>query len=299
MSTFDFHVHCYPELLARKALQAMTIFTSSFQTDGTWDRQWEYMARHDVPHCTVLNVATRPKTMHNVNLYALESMLPNQLIFGSVHPQAENAIEELEWLYAQGIRGVKLHTGYQVFNFDDPAYFPLYRRIGELGMATSIHCGPFFEDRDHLVYPSVVARAIDQFQGAPFICAHMGGIHPDHPDFKLLCDMPVYVDTALASHMMNQEQFYQFVMEFGNERILFGTDMPWENPEDLIKWMRPVIMNTDDINADMIYYDNAMELCRKLVPEQWAQWKKNDVVLTEEDGAQGKGDVLAWYNNLD
>lgn len=116
-------------------------------------------------------------------------------------------------------------------------------------MATSIHCGSFFDDTERLVYPSVVLRDIEQFDITPFICAYMGGVNPDHP-------------------------------------------------EDQIRWMNPVIVNTDEVNADMIYYDNAMDLCRVLVPDRWARWKREDVVITEEDGAKGMGDKLAWYNNL-
>lgn len=54
--------------------------------------------------------------------------------------------------------------------------------------------------------------------------------------------MPVYADTAPAPLLMSQEQLLRFVKEFGSERILFGTDMPWENPEEQIRWMNPVIL---------------------------------------------------------
>ncbi len=295
MSTFDFHVHCYPEDLAERAVAAMSVVADT-QTDGTWDQQLAYMSRHDVSHCVGLNMAKTPGSMHKVNLFAVSSMRPQQLIFGSVHPQADNVMEELEWLYEQGIRGVKLHTCYQHFYFDDPAYFPIYRKIGELGMATTIHCGPFFEGNEYRVWPSMVARAIDQFRGAPFICAHMGGVHGDHPEFSILKELPVYVDTALADRFMSQEQFARMVQELGDHRVLFGTDMPWQNPEDLIRWINPAIASCPEINAQAIYYDNAMELCRRLVPAQWKLWQEQDEARTKENVPAGSQLGQAWYN---
>lgn len=296
MSTFDFHAHCFPEFLAKRAVTAIPFITQS-QGDGTWDDLLALMKRHDVPHCVGLNMATRPNTMHKVNLFAVSSMRPGHAVFGSVHPDAPDAIAELEWLYEQGIRGVKLHTGYQVFDFDNPRYFDIYRKIGELGMATTIHCGPFLDTTEHLVYPGVVAKAIDCFDGAPFVCAHMGGVDPDHPEFELLKSLPVYVDTALAHRMMTREQFARFVVEFGNDRVLFGTDMPWENPETLIRWMNPVFREHPEINARAIFYDNAMELCSRIAPEKWARWRENDFVMDRETSRLIHNPVLAWYNN--
>ena len=95
MSTFDFHVHCYPEDLAERAVAAMSVVANT-QTDGTWDQQLAYMSHHDVSHCVGLNMAKTPGSMHKVNLFAVSSMRPQQLIFGSVHPQADNVMEELE-----------------------------------------------------------------------------------------------------------------------------------------------------------------------------------------------------------
>lgn len=285
MAVFDFHVHCFPAFLAERAVASMSGVAGP-QTDGTWEGQLQYMAGHGIRRCTVLNMATTPASMHNVNLFAVESMRPGYAVFGSVHPQAENAIEELEWLYQSGIRGVKLHTGYQRFRLDDPVYFPLYRRIGELGMATVVHCGPFFKDRENLVFPSVVARVIDCFQGAPFVCAHMGGIHVDHPEFSILRDMPVYVDTALSPRLMKQERFLRAVQELGEKRVLFGTDMPWEDPERLIQWIDAALLPDPAIHAEALYYDNAVKLCEQLLPEECCRWQEQDAA--ENTGGEGK-----------
>lgn len=266
MPKFDFHVHCYPRHLARRAVSAVPTGADA-QTDATWEGQLKFMAETEFKHAAILNIAASPHSMHSVNSFALEITRPDQLVFGSVHPFAENALEELDWLYENGIRGIKLHTGYQQYEFDDPAAFPVYRRIGELGMVTLIHCGPFFKNRDHVIWPQTIARAIDQFKGAPFVAAHMGGVKPDHPDFALVKEMPVYVDTALASIRMNQEQFAYAVEELGVDRVLYGTDMPWQDPRKLVAWIDEALASKPQEYRDKIYCRNAMELCRKLMPE--------------------------------
>lgn len=272
MSKFDFHVHCFPEKLAGRALSSVPSAASTARSDATWEGQLRYMASSDCRRCAVLNIAVTPRSMHNVNLFAVEINRPGQLVLGSVHPMAENALEELDWLYEQGIRGIKLHTGYQQYDFDDPAAFPVYRRIGELGMLTLVHCGPFFKTNDRVIWPSTMARAVEQFRGTPFVAAHMGGVSVDHPEYPILKDLPIYVDTALSPLRMTQEQFARSVEELGVDRVLFGTDMPWQDPEKLAHWIDEALKDKPQSWRDKIYYENAMALCRKLLPDQQQWW---------------------------
>lgn len=275
MVKFDFHVHCYPRHLAKKAMSAVPTGADA-QTDATWEGQLEFMKNSDFKRAAILNIAASPHSMHSVNSFALEINRPDQLIMGSVHPMAEDALAELDRLYENGIRGIKLHTGYQQYDFDDPAAFPVYRRIGELGMVTLIHCGPFFKASNWIVWPGTLARAIDQFRGAPFVAAHMGGVRPDHPEFGLLKDMPVYVDTALASIRMDQEQFAMAVEELGVDRVLYGTDMPWQDPRKLVAWIEEALADKPQEYREKIFYHNAMKLCRKLMPEHLELWMDDE-----------------------
>ena len=256
----DFHVHCYPAFLAKRAVDSVK--ENYYQVDGTLDTQREWMRQHHVEKSVLLNMATRPDTMANVNRFAAQSTCEEFIPFGSVHPAAKNALQEVEYLYQQGIRGIKFHTGHQNFDFDDTKNTPLYRKIGSLGMATIVHCGDSAKSPNHLVLPHTVARVIDAFQGAPFICAHMGGIDMNSHELDLLKQMPVLVDTALAIRRMEAKEFGLMVRELGVERVLFGSDHPWG---DFFR-TRDMVENSDLTATEKkeIFYGNAVSLLNRI-----------------------------------
>ena len=221
----DFHVHCYPDFLARRAVASVK--DNYHQVDGTLNTQRAWMRQNGVEKSVLLNMASRPDTMKNVNQFALECAGEELIPFGSVHPAAPDACGEVERLYEKGIRVIKFHTGHQDFDFDDPENLPLYRKIGKMGMMVVVHCGTSAKSPKHLVWPHTVARVIEAFDGAPFICAHMGGIVAESIEMPLLKQMPVMVDTALATRFMDAPGFLAMVRELGAQRVLFGSDHPW------------------------------------------------------------------------
>lgn len=257
----DFHVHCFPDYLAHKAISSVHLGNES-PVDGTVYKQEQWLDTNSIEKCVILNMASRPDTMHQVNEFALSIKVKKFFVFGSVHPEADNAIAEVERLYEKGIRGIKFHTGHQQFDFDNPKYFPLFRRIGSLGMATLIHCGTSLKSSEHQVWPSIIARSIECFNGAPFICAHMGGVTPEHPEFKLLVDLPVLVDTALSEQRMNEEQFKGAIELLGDSRVLFGSDLPWGNYQKNKRFLE--ISDLSEKVRHKIFYQNAEQLIKKL-----------------------------------
>ncbi len=125
-------------------------------------------------------------------------------------------------------------------------------------MITLVHCGPSAKSNAHLVWPSTVARAIEAFNGAPFICAHMGGINYMHPEFAVLQELPVFVDTALATRYMNSEQFAQMVSLLGVHRVLFGSDLPWGDYAETMDLVEHAPLTEEEKRA--ILFGNAYNL---------------------------------------
>lgn len=259
----DFHVHCFPEALAQRAVDSVPM-TGSHRLSGTLRGQLDFMARSGLRGCALAHMASRPDTMANVNRFALSTMGPGRFVFGSVHPAARDAAEQVRWLYDRGIRGIKFHTGHQDFDFDQPDFLPLYRQIGRLGMVTMIHCGSSLKSPRHLVWPDTVARVIDAFSGAPFICAHMGGVSPRDPAFSLLCELPVYVDTALTPRMMDAEALAQAVDRLGAGRVLFGSDLPWADFDQTLKLVRSAASLAPGLDWDAVLGKNAEHLTQTL-----------------------------------
>lgn len=259
----DFHVHCFPESLAKRAVDSVP-FASGHKLSGTLKGQLDFMERTGMKGCALLHMASRPDTQRNVNMFARSTMGPGRFVFGSVHPAAEDAAGQVHWLYDQGIRGIKFHTGHQDFDFDDPAWVPLYREIGRLGMAVLVHCGASAKSSRHLVWPHTVARVIDAFAGAPVICAHMGGVSPGQEAFSLLCSLPVYVDTALTPRMMDAKTLAQAVEGLGCGRVLFGSDLPWADFSQTLKLVQEAASHAPYLDWDAVARKNAEHLAQCL-----------------------------------
>lgn len=260
---FDFHAHCFPPALAQKAVDAVKNNNPN-KLGGTLAAQQDFMAARGVSGCALLHMATRPQTMHKVNAFALSTFGPDRFVFGSVHPDAPDALQELDWLWEHGFRAVKFHTGHQQFAFDDPKYLPLYRRIGAMGMLTLVHCGPSVKSSRNLVYPETVASVIEAFGGAPFICAHMGGLEGRSWDLSLLQQLPVYVDTALADRWMTPELLAEEILTLGSHRVLFGTDLPWASFDSVLALVREAAALAPGIDLQAILESNARSLIRSL-----------------------------------
>ena len=108
----DFHTHCFPDKIAAKAIEILrkrSGITRPFH-DGTVNGLLSLQKNDGVDYSVVLNIATNPSQQKNVNDFAIslknvEGIIP----FGSVHPDSPDALDELERLALNGIKGVKLH----------------------------------------------------------------------------------------------------------------------------------------------------------------------------------------------
>ena len=138
----DFHTHAFPDGLAQRAVDKLSAVSGGLapQTDGTLESLKARMDEDGVDISVVLSIATNPKQMHNVNDFAARiDQDPRIVAFGSVHPEAPDALEELERIADMGLKGVKLHPEYQNFYVDEERMKPIYRKISELGLVTLFH----------------------------------------------------------------------------------------------------------------------------------------------------------------
>ena len=93
----DFHTHAFSEKIVEKAMSKLTA-TSGMKpyTDGTVNGLLEIMNNSGVDKSVVLPIATKPSQQRIVNSWAKEIMSDKIYAFGSVHPDAEDALEELD-----------------------------------------------------------------------------------------------------------------------------------------------------------------------------------------------------------
>jgi uncharacterized protein len=165
----DFHTHCFPDKLAGPALEKLSARSGGLKrwTDGTVDGIKRRMVEHCVDLSVVLHIATSPSQQRAVNDFAAEIDGGGIASFGSVHPDAPDAISEMERIKALGFRGVKFHPQYQEFAVDDPRVFHLYKKAAALGLITVFHAGNDLGFVDSpLASPAAMVRALQVFDGA-------------------------------------------------------------------------------------------------------------------------------------
>ena len=251
----DFHAHCFPDAIAAMAMPKLAAHggVRAPYFDGTAAGLLAAMDAAGIDRCVVANIATNPRQQRPVNDFAI-SLLGNArfIPFGSVHPEAPDALDELRRLKAAGIKGVKLHPDYQEFFADEPRVFPIYREAARLGFVTLFHAGVDIGLCEPVrCTPERLRAALPQFGGAPVVAAHFGGYILWREVIEHLCGQDVYFDTSYCAKKIPLPWAKEIVGAHGARRILFGTDLPWVDPLDEIELVR--LLSADgDATEDML-----------------------------------------------
>lgn len=257
----DFHTHCFPDGLAVKAVSRLSHASGGLTpyTDGTVAGLRRSMVEEGVNASVVLHIATNPTQQKKVNDFAASIHNGVDIFsFGSVHPDAPDAMEELERIKALGLPGVKLHPDYQGFAVDDPKMKPLYRKISDLGLVTVFHAGVDYGfTPPYGCMPHRLARALDWFS-APVVAAHWGGIQCGEEVLRHLCGRDVYFDTSFGYGMMPRCYAEQILERHGADRMLFGTDSPWHVAT--MEWRLLDNLGLGDADREKIACGNAKRL---------------------------------------
>ena len=229
----DFHTHAFPPKIAERAVQQLSHSAGGMepQTDGTLESLKVQMDKDGVDLSVVLAIATNPRQMRKVNDYAIEMDRDERIAaFGSVHPDAPDALEELERIKAAGLRGVKLHPEYQGFYADEERMKPIYRRISELGLITVFHAGEDYGyPPPYHAQPEHMKNALRWFD-APVVAAHWGGAGFGREVLDVLCGENIFFDLSFGYGAMPKPVAQMILDRHGADRLLFGSDMPWHRP---------------------------------------------------------------------
>jgi predicted TIM-barrel fold metal-dependent hydrolase len=260
---FDIHTHCFPDRIAPRAISKLSFECGGVipATDGTFEGLKSAMKRGGVDAFAPLSIATSPAQMTNVNNFAASLIEDNVFPFGSIHPDGENALEELERIKELGLFGVKLHPEYQNFFVDDEKMKPIYKKISELSLPLILHCGkdPGFPFPYHCT-PERLARAL-KWLDTPVIASHWGSLQLDEDVIQHLCGLPIYMDTSQGSGFISRYSAMKILEKHGCNKILFASDVPWGTPEDELRFL--ATLGLSDGEREDILWNNAMSLFGK------------------------------------
>jgi predicted TIM-barrel fold metal-dependent hydrolase len=257
----DFHTHAFPDPIAPRAMQALSFAAGGLkpQTEGTVSSLKEQLKADDVHLGVVLSIATNPAQQKKVNDFAIAvNQDPMLFAFGSVHPDAEDALEELERLHSAGIQGVKFHPEYQGFYADDEKMKPIYQKISQLGLITVFHAG---QDIGFLppyhAMPDQLLGALKWLQG-PVVAAHWGGMGCAGEVIEKLCGENLYFDLSFGYGLIPKKQAQLILEKHTPDRLLFGSDLPWHRPSWEMRLLDTLEISESD--KDKICCQNARNL---------------------------------------
>lgn len=258
----DFHTHAFPDRIAARAVSTLSHEGGGLepQTNGTLASLKEQMAIDGVDISVVHSIATNPKQMRKVNDFAMEmDKDPAIVAFGSVHPDAPDALEELERIKAAGLKGVKLHPEYQGFYANDPKMKPIYRTISRLGLLVLFHAGHDygFAPPYHGM-PQHILEAL-AWLDTPVIAAHWGGVGCGTEVLQTLCSREgLWFDLSFGYSHMPKQIAQAIVDKHGPEKLLFASDIPWHRPSWELRLIHSLDISSED--KEKIFFRNAQNL---------------------------------------
>lgn len=262
MRYFDFHTHAFTDALAERAVSGLAD-TSGITpaTDGTLAGLRKKMAENGIDRFLLLPVATKPSQQTTINNWAAEIMGDGLCCCGTVHPDAEDAVREVERIKSLGLCGVKFHSEYQKFAPHEERMFPIYEKIAELGLIAVFHGGwdPYSEDIVRATPQSFAALA-EAFPHLTIVAAHLGGLGmwDDVERYTAGKYENLWFDVGVISRYIEDEQLLRIIRMQGADKVLFGSDCPWDDPANEIAMINRLSLTEKE--KELIFFKNAERL---------------------------------------
>lgn len=277
----DFHVHCFPQTIAEKALETLSLSGNTKPyTDGTEADLIRSMERAGIDHSVLLPVHTRPSQSEKLNNQLIRRMNEERetelILFGGMHPEYEGYRSLLKEMAVNGVRGIKLHPAFQKTDLDDIRMMRIIDAASELGMVVVVHAGYDISFPEHN-YSSIpmLSRVINEVAPPKLVAAHMGGWNAWKEVKTDLAGGPIWLDTAFSigpveargsSPMKMQcrcdnlggEEFADLCRAHGVDHIVFGTDSPWAEQKTYVERISNLPMT--DAEKEAILGKNAEAL---------------------------------------
>lgn len=261
----DFHTHAFPDAIAERTIEKLAaMIEAKPYTNGTLDGLKESMKRDGVDYSVVLPIITRPAQFQTVNQYAKDITGKDGIIsFGSVHPKADDVREEINIIKKLGLKGIKLHPDFQDTFIDEPCYMETISYALEQGLLVTIHAG-VDEGIPEPVHcpPDKAAYMLNQVGKngdiSKIILAHTGGFHQWDEVEELIVGTSVYLDISFCRGYIKKEQMERIIRNHGADKILFGSDSPWDGQKETIDYVRS--LNIEETMKNQILGENGKRL---------------------------------------
>lgn len=234
----DAHCHIYPDKIAERAVQGTSRFyyNKPFEGTGTVNDLMQRGSDAGIDMFMVQSVATTPRQVKSINEFIAASVAASngKLIgLGTLHPDSDDQVRDVEHLISLGLRGVKLHPDIQAFKMDDYRCLRIYELCEEHHLPILMHTG---DNRYDYSNPNRLKPILQIYNDLTVIGAHFGGWSIWEEASIELCSYPnLYVDCSSSMPCISKATAKEIVERYGAQRIMFGTDYPMWSPHDEIE----------------------------------------------------------------
>ncbi|MDD3117603.1 MAG: amidohydrolase family protein [Victivallales bacterium] len=256
---FDFHVHCYPEKVAERAIGAVGPLGLHPSFDGTMAGLKRSMTEAGITASLNLPLANTPKNIRGINAWAAANNAAPVYSLGSIHPADPHPDRTLSWIRSLGLKGIKLHPEYQRFRIDDPRLHPIWEGCIANGLFVLTHAGNDIAfDPPANSNPAMLAELHRRYPALTLVLAHLGSWGMWQDVETHLAGLPVYLDLAFTLGSIDDELLLRIIARHGAAHILFGTDAPWQSQRESLEKFLALPLREEE--KELILYDNAARL---------------------------------------
>jgi len=239
----DFHVHAFPDALARDALERLSAQGGGIapRTDGTVRGLLASMDRANIARAVVCSVATKPEQCDSILNWCAERARDSDRIvpFPALHPDVPDAPAHVRRIAASGFKGFKMHPYYQGFAVDEARMFAIYDEAARAGLIVELHAGfDFGFPDDDRASPARIRAVIEKHPDLKLVAAHLGGWRVWEQVARELVGAPVFLETSFSLEMCPRDLLERIIRTHGADKILFGTDSPWTDQAENVALLR-------------------------------------------------------------
>ncbi len=226
----DIHNHIFPDKVVDKAMAALAAaYGAQPLTRPTVTGLLEHMDATGVDAAVICPVATRPDQVASINRWAAGLASERLIPFGALHPADPDCDEQIQFLLGEGIRGVKLQPHFQEFELLAPAALKMLEKLAGR-LIVLLHAGQEIKPIESV--DPTPQRLLELHQTLPelqLILAHLGGYQMWDQVEEFVVGQDLYMDISYVFNNTSDEQIARIICAHGPERILFGSDFPWQS----------------------------------------------------------------------
>lgn len=246
----DCHTHIFADEIAPKAMEALhAAYRAEPVALPTVAGVLAHMAQSGVDRAVICPVATKPAQVTPINDWLLSLHEPRLIPFGAIHPHCDDAAAELDRLERAGVQGLKLQPFFQQFVLDDPQVAVLFELIADRFLVL-MHAGDeIFPLPEIQPTPERLARLLDRFPKLRMIAAHAGGYKLWDEVERDLVGRNLLFDISYTTERAPVEQLRRIVLSHGPDKVLFGSDFPWQSQTMALAGLKALGLSPDQERA--------------------------------------------------